>query len=450
MSKSTFSKSDFGDKFISDYLKAFEMHSIKNELYGRFALHVILGQSLKNVCYTIGQREIDIRTHMFLIKAQGSGKGAGYGFCKKLSDFVGLEFVNLTETTDGGLAGSKQYDPQQKKEVIVDGVLKNADIVGMEEANVLIDLANDFSKKNMTYMQITMNPLSDESCYIHRRLVGMDIEFKPHASFLLMTYPPDKITEKIVKTGFMDRMIVIFEEVSLEDRLEVLKRFTEMVDIKNKNEVKKNEESVFKRLRIIIKHFQKTPIKIAIQPEIHNLILKCIDEATIMILDSSPKAREKLEHFISRLYDIFAKLAIHHALMNLRTTLKVEDVMYARLSYLPVWRNLIISIESLLIISPEERHRKHHIKLSAIKVYKELLDKKMHTRGNYVRRLTMIQHLQPLWDNCSKETADSNLAKIEKIPGMDIKGFKGTELKSKDKCFERKYIGDVAYIKMIN
>ena len=92
---------------------------------------------------------------------------------------------------------------KQKKEEIVYGLLKTADIVGMEEASVIFDLSSDFSKKNMTYMQITMNPLWDSSCRITKKLGNHIIDFKPHASFILTSYPPDRLAEKITKTGFL-------------------------------------------------------------------------------------------------------------------------------------------------------------------------------------------------------------------------------------------------------
>jgi len=440
---------DFGDKLISDYLEVFDKYSFKNRFYGNIALHVVLGQALKNVYYKIGRRKIDIRVHFILIKPQGTGKGAGFGFCKKAADWVGLDFQVLSESTDGGLAGSKKYDSSQKKDIVVPGLLEYADIVAMEEASILIDFANEFSKKNMTYMQITMNPLEDDSCYINRRLVGLDISFKPHASFLLMSYPPDNIADKIVKTGFIDRMITDFEDVTLVDRLEVLKKITENSNL-DEDEWMDREIYVKKRLQYIVKKFEKGSICINIEQEIHQAILQCIDEMATMILDASPKAREKLEHFITRLYEILVKLSIHHALLSNRTELRISDVLYARMTYLPIWRNLIISIESLLIISPEERFRRHTIKSQAIKEYKRLVKEgKFVKKDVWVRRATMVENLQPKWDHCSMSTADNNLSKLETLPKESYGKFLKVSQYEKEKIFKRKYFGETAYIKMI-
>lgn len=439
----------FGDKLIADYLEVFDKYSFKNRFYGTFALHVILGQALKNVYYKIGRRKIDIRIHFLLIKPQGTGKGAGFGFCKRVSEWVGLDFQVLTESTDGGLAGSKRFDPQQKQDVVVPGLLSTADIIAMEEASVLIDLSNEFSKKNMTYMQITMNPLEDDSCFINRKLVGCDISFKPHASFLLMSYPPDKVGEKITKTGFMDRMVTDFEDVTLVDRLEVLKKFIENSNLDEKEWFDK-EKYVQRRLKYIVGKYEKGDLCINIEAKIDQAILQCIDEMATMILDASPKAREKLEHFITRLYDILVKLSIHHSLLSDRTELRISDVLYARKTYIPIWRNLIISIESLLIISPQERFRKHSIKSQAITEYKRLLAEGTFVRNNtWVRRSSMIQNLQPKWDNCSMETADSNLSKLEVLPKETYGKFLRVSQHEKEKIFRRQYFGETAYIEMI-
>lgn len=443
----TFKTADFGDKLIRDYLDVFSTYSIKNEMYGKISLHVILGQALKNVYYKTGSRKIELRLHLLLIKPQGTGKGAGYGFIKKMAERVGLIFKHVTKSTGPAIAGTMELDPSTKKHVEKDGVLKTADIVGMEEASPLFDLADEFSKMNMTYFQITMNPLEDESCRITRDLVSGTIDYKPHASFILTTYPPDKLVDKLLKTGFLDRTIAIFEEVTLSDRLEVIKQMSRNIGKIDS----KTQEYVFSlvanRLYTVIKKYQKDDICITIPDDIKKRLLLVVDELAIKILDASPVAREKLEHFISRLYETLVKLAAHHALLSLRTKLEVSDVLYARTTYLPIWRNLIISIESLLIISPEERARKQAIIKQSINEYDKQVRLKEFVKENiWVRRSTMLEVLQMKWDQCSMETADNNLRKLEKLP--ELRSSKVARYE-KDKFFKRRDIGGVAYLKKI-
>jgi len=442
--------SSFGDKLINDYIKAFSTASFKNETYGKISLHVILGQALKNVHYVMGTREIDIRIHMLLIKPQGSGKGAGYGFIKKMAQDLEIDFQSLTEATDAGLIGTIDRDESTKENIIIPGLLFAADIVGMEEASVLFDYTSDFSKKNMTYMQITMNALADSSCHITKRLGSEIIDFKPHASFLLMTYPPDKLVDKLLKTGFIDRVIPIFEDVTLMDRLEVIKIMSENINKGNPKDLKKQRDDVLKRLNTIISKFQKGKIKVNISQDVHKIVLSVIEEFAMKILDASPKAREKLEHFTSRLYEILLKLSIHHAILSNRTDLDISDIIYARITYLPIWRNVIISIESLLLISPIDRQRQHSIIRNSVYEYERQIKlNKVVKQKVWVRRLTMVEELQDKWDNCSKETADNNLYKLEKIYGKKHEKFGNIANYEKDKFFERKYIGDIAYLKKI-
>ena len=450
MPLSTNKEGDFGDKLIDDYITAFSTESFKNEMYGRISLHVLLGQALKNVYYRMGAREIDIRIHMLLIKAQGSGKGAGYGFIKKMAKLLELDFQSLTESTDAGLIGTLQRDEVTKEITIVPGLLFSSDVVGMEEASVLFDYTNEFSKKNMTYMQITMNALEDSACHITKRLGNETIDFKPHASFLLMTYPPDKLVDKLLKTGFIDRVVPLFEEVTLMDRLEVIKIMSENINVANPEELEKQRRYVAKRLKVVISKFQKGKIRIVIPKDVHKIVLGVIQEFAMKILDASPKAREKLEHFISRLYEILLKLSIHHAILSNRAKLDISDIIYARITYMPIWRNIIISIESLLVISPIERQRTHSIIRNSIYEYdKQIKIKEFVKKDVWVRRLTMVENLQSKWDNCSKETADNNLYKLEKVPETSYEKFGKVAGYEKDKFFERKYFGNIAYLKKI-
>lgn len=436
---------DFGDKLIDDYLSAFGTYSFRNELYGRISLHVILGQALKNVYYRVGSRKIDTRVHLLFIKPQATGKGAGYGFVERMSLALGLKFQHLSKTTSAGLAGIVEMEG--KKKVVRDGLLKTEDIIGVEEASFLFDYSDEFSKMNMLYMQETMNPLADSSCRITKRVGGITIDFKPHASFVLTSYPPDQLADKILKTGFVDRTIAAFEDVTIEDRLAVIKQMSENINVSTPESFDKKFNSVAKRIEIIIKKFQKGDICVSISNDIHKKVLGIIDELALKILDASPKAREKLEHFISRLYETLMKLSIHHALLCRRTNLDVSDVIYARLTYLPIWTNLIISIESLLIIDSTERARRHRVIRTALNEYDKQIKLKKFVRGGvWVRRPTMLENLQVLWDDCSLPTADNNLRKLEKLPEFEFSKIAKYE---KDKFFERKYFGDVAYLKKI-
>lgn len=439
---------DFGKNLIDDYLEVFGSYSIKNEMYGRIALHVLLGQLLTpNVYYTVGSRKIDIRVHLLLIKPQGTGKGAGYGFIEEVAEDLKLDFQTLTQSTDAGLVGTLEYNQQSKEQEVVYGLLHTADIVGMEEASVIFDLNSDFSKKNTTYMQITMNSFWDGSCHISKKLGTELIDFKPHASFILLSYPPDNLAEKILKTGFVDRLVPIFEDVTLLERLEVIKKISEMnMSDKQYDDLKKD---VIRRLRIVINQFSKGDHEITIPEKVHKKVNLVVKEFAMDILDASAKAREKLEHFVSRLYEILMKFCIHHAILERRTILSVKDVLYARSIYKTIWKNLIVNIESLLIISPEDRARRNRIIRDSITEYDRLIKEgKFVRKKKWVKRLAMFETLQEKWDRCTKETVDHNLRKLEKQQ-YDDKELEKFSAKDKDKFFEVKTFGNYSYVKKV-
>ncbi len=447
-----------GDKFINDFVEYFSLSSVKNDTYAKIMLHVVLGQALcKNVYYHVGARKVDIRTHMLLIKPQATGKGAGFGVAETLCKHLRLQFDSLTTTTDAGLVGTIVYDPQLKQHVKTYGLLKTSDIIGMEEASVIFDSAAEYSKDTMTLMQITMNPLWDSSCYISKKLGADKIEFKPHASFILTSYPPDNLAEKVLKTGFIDRLIPIFEDVTLEQRLEIIKHIAKLMNMDRKN-IERMEKNILGRFGKIVNNYKDGKYAMIIPTDVRDDILRALEEFAIQVLDASPKTRQKLEHFVTRLYDMLLKLSVHHALLDLRTTIDKTDVLYARRLYLPIWKNMITHIESLLIIDPVAKARRNKIIKSSLDVYDALREegvyvKRKKVKGKtevYVRRLSMLPLLQQRWDNCSKETADRSLGEIEKSTAESPDVFSRlAAIDEKDKYFERVVFGSTTYLKKI-
>jgi len=297
--------------------------------------------------------------------------------------------------------------------------------------------------------------LEDSSCFISKKLGSEIIEFKPHASFILMSYPPDNLVEKILKTGFFDRLVPIFEDVTLEDRLDTIRRMSENINPSpvKQEELKKEYNKLLKKFMNINKKYGKlssgSKKVIKIDEDIHQKMISIIEEFAMKILDVSPKAREKLEHFITRLYEILLKFAIHHALLDERLYLDISDILYARLIYMPIWQNLIISLESLIVITPIERSQRHRLIRCAIQEYeKQIKENKFVKNDVWVKRLSMLPGLQEKWDSCSKETAHYNLQKLERHKG-EYSNFRHIKKYEKDKYFETKDIGGFAYIKKI-
>ena len=494
-------KKDFGDKLISDFLELFDKHSINNPVYGLLILHCLLGQALRNIYFSVGARKIDTRVHLLLIRPSGAGKGAGYGFFCKLAADLGLQNEKLSEATSSGLAGTGTRN--QKGEIeINEGLMVNADFISMEEAATLFDYETTFSKQNLTYLQIAMNPLDDASCEIIKRIGSLPeaIRFRPHCSFLLLTYIPDKFIDALIKRGVIQRFVTVIQDVSLEERMDILDKSIDRLNSEKVTTSDEQYQSLLLRLKMVVRKFQamtkepaqqnfvldedkfqrslprsmtgnpddevKKKIMSIVQKELEHInnpvaggmcfdindaskdaLQQTIHEFAEYIKDATPSSQEKLQEFVHRVYEILIRLAIHHAMLDLRTCVETKDVIYARKVYQPIWKSIIYNVEDLLVPSASERVKMHSTIIKSIDVYKRLAieQPKGHIAfdkagGVWIRRATLIQELQPLWDNCSSVTANKRFSKIETLNIQDT---------NKNKYFIQKTVKGVPYIKQI-
>jgi len=495
------SKEDFGDSLIRDYLKVFDSYAIGNPAYGRLILHVIIGQALKHIYFRQDARKIDIRLHGLLIRASGSGKGAGYGFFCKLAEDLGIDNQQLTEATDAGLVGTGSTNQDGEIE-INEGLMKDADLISMEEASPLFDYTETFSKKNLTYLQIAMNPLHDASCHVSKKIGSLPdaIEFKPHCSFLLLTYIPDKFLDALVKRGVIQRFITVLQTVSLEERMKTVNKAIDRINISVEKKMEEDYNSVKMRLKTVILKYQKLGgfnheearyrfnekrvrenFEKMIKPkpskdkldllfddfqknlkkfEEEEWFIKygyCFDisdsakeavreverELVEMIKDTTELAQEKLSEFTHRIFEMLIRLAIHHAILRLDMNVTTEDIIYAKRVYKPVWQETIYFIEDNLMPTTNERLKINLIIHKAVDTYKAILksNKPKHVKENiWVRRATLLAYLQKKWDNCSYVTAAKRLSKIETTDPNDT---------NKNKWFVVKRFGNIPYVRLI-
>ena len=493
-------KDDYGDKFIKDFLRVFDSYAISNKPYGRLILHILLGQALKHIYFRQDARKIDIRIHGLLIRPSGSGKGAGFGFFCRVAEALGLDNQILTEATDAGLVGTGTVD-KDGNVVINEGIMKGADLVSMEEASPMFDYETAFSKKNLTYLQIAMNPLWDASCMISKKIGSLPtaIRFKPHCSFLLMTYIPDKFLDALVKRGVIQRFVTILQDVSLEERMETVDKAIDRLNISKETKNEEMFDSVMMRFKEIILKCQKLGgyeeykmktrwndkyIRKAFEDKIRPKLKKnkidllidslvkhledfedeewylkhgyCFNmsdtsreeirevehELVEMIKDTTNAAQEKLAEFTHRLFEILVRLAIHHSILRLDNTVMTEDVIYAKRTYKPIWQETIYFIEDNLLPSTNERLKINKIIYGAVDEYRNILkeNKARHVKnGIWIRKGTLIKQLMERkdWDNCSYVTAIKRFSKIVTSNPREV---------NKNKWFLMKKIGNVPYV----
>jgi len=491
-------KDDYGDKLIRDFLKVFDSYAIDNKPYGRLVLHILLGQALKHIYFRQDARKIDVRIHGLLIRPSGSGKGAGFGFFCRVAEDVGLDNQILTEATDAGLIGTGTVD-KDGNVVINEGIMKGADLVSMEEASPMFDYETAFSKKNLTYLQIAMNPLYDASCMISKKIGSLPtaIRFKPHCSFLLLTYIPDKFLDAIVKRGVIQRFVTILQNVSLEERMKTVDKAIDRLNLSQESKHDDMYDSVIKRFKEVIlkcqklggyeEHKMKTRwndkyIRKAYEDKIRpklkkNKIDQLVDtlvkqlesfedeewylkhgycfnisdksrdeirevehELVEMIKDTTEMAQDKLAEFTHRLFEILVRLAIHHAILRLDNTVMTEDVIYAKRTYKAIWQETIYFIEDNLVASTNERMKMNRVIQGGVDEYHRMLkenDKKYVKNDIWVRKGTLVKNLQTKWDNCSYVTAVKRFSKIETSNPRET---------NKNKWFLVKKIGNIPYV----
>ena len=496
-------KEEYGDRFIRDFLKLFDSYSFNNPVYGRLILHVLLGQALKHIYFRIKARKIDIRISGLLLRPSGAGKGAGYGFFCDFASDLGIDNQKLTEATDAGLAGSAGfYDEKTGIQHVNHGLMEDADMVSMEEANTLFDYNSAFSKKNLTYLQIAMNPLHDASCEISKKLGSMPdaIRFRPHCSFLLLTYMPDQYVDALVKRGVIQRLLTVKQDVSLEERFGAVDVGIDSINISTAEKYKSDYESVLNRLKIVIqkckgsefdeydplqaehkldvgnfnkivdklvtgkltkrkkdeivksvksklRHFEdkewytKYGQEFGFTDPARKALKQAVTELRDKIKDATPKAQEKLGEFVHRMMEMMVRLAIHHAIIRLDNTVRIEDIIYAKKLYTPIWYQTIYFIEEAIVPSTQERLSLNHIIDCSVTAYKSMLIENKHIKQKvWARRPTLQQKVQIKMDNCSAVTADKRLKRIETD---NVDNF------SINKWFEVKKIGNVQYVRLL-
>jgi len=408
----------WGKTLIDDYVNLFtKEYSFRNEEYARISFHVILGQLLKHLFFRQGSRFIDIRTHLLLIQPSGTGKGSGYNLIIKILKELGLNVVSFTEATSAGLVGSyDHYDEIQQRWIMKEGELLKADVIAMEEAGVLFDNINEYTSMNLTYMQQAMNSIFDESSRIEKILGGGSISKKLHASFLLMTYLPQNIYDILIRRGFLQRMTVLWRNITFDERKLMLDYAVQKMI--NESDIhwtevwrRKREKinSIVKRLKILKDFYGDEMQEIQIEKDAVELAHEYIKQLFDAVGVPSPFIREKIDEFYHRYFEMLLKYACHYAIVSLKEKVEKQDVADAFLDIIrPVWEKNIVFVEYLLSSDYKKTYYYRQFLDSAIIVYTNLLQNYGDENG-YIPYDIFVQMLQDQW-LCSKPTVKNRLS----------------------------------------
>jgi len=441
-------KEFFGQNLIKLYVSLFEERVKRQPNFAELTLHCIIGQlpAVKKLRIHVGANDLDLRISGCFFKPSGSGGGRGFNFMAQVARALGLNYCVITEITDAALIGTsdevKEYNPEKKGIEVVSrierGVLDPtfdeddpdrpiANIIAMNEADILFSgIQNEYKKNAMLYYQIALNTMDTEDNKLTKKLAhGEWIEFNPDCSLMLMSYPPDSFYDTIVKRGFLQRMVILYNEFTTEDRIEVAKELTGLLE--SKVDKKQGMSDLAKRLKYVNEYWMgKDKIVVKVQPEALKILVRLVDEFFVQFEGIAEYPRRKLEEFSQRWIEHIWRLAWHHMLLRLDDTLKLEDVGYAKNYVMPVWKQLIGLLEEG-IAPPKDHQRVWKMQVSeAVRLYKSTIKKLKRKDGDTIKRADFIRTLShsDYW-NVSKKTASQRVRKMED-EGLFERSYQGT------------------------
>jgi len=438
----------FGNKLIQDYVGLFNRKVKRQPNFAELTLHVIVGQlpAVKKMRIIFGDNELDLRISGCFFKPSGSGGGRGLNFMSMIARELEILAQIITEITDAALIGTtyevKEYDPTKKGMVVSTKVERGAldptevdgeerriiKILMMNEADILFGgMMNEYKKNAMMYYQIALNTMGTEDNKLVKKLAhGEWVEFNPDCSLMFMSYPPDSFYETIVKRGFLQRMVILYNVFTTEDRIKVAKELTKSLVMKPTGEGEYHD--LIKRLAYVNEYWMgKSEVKFKIDPKAHKILNRLIDEIFLPFDGIAEYPRRKLEEFTQRWIEHTWRLAWHHMILRMDDTLKLEDVGYAKNYIIPVWKDLIGILEEG-IRAPREHHSAWKIQVTeAIRLYKTISKKdKTKKSTDTIRRADFVKKLahSDYW-GVSPKTSSQRIKRMEE-EGLFERSYTGT------------------------
>lgn len=308
------------DVFTTDY-------SYRNKLYGKGALHVILGRCLVNQRIKKRGSLTSPRISMFYLQGPSSGKSSGYAMIYEVLDALGITIKSPDETTDAALIGTVEKEVDEHGNETWEeqpGILSEAEVFHFDEASVIIN-PKKYQENMMTYLQKALNAVGSEQNKITKKLAhGEEITVQPNCSLLLTSYMPDGIEDTVLNTGFLQRMLTIPRNLSIEDRMEQTEQ-----DIQALGEERQEAdlEDLINELKSI-RNFYNEPKEFnweKAQPSLIKYSRQMYEE----IQDTPIAVRRVLEGFVPRMTEQLYRLSFHYCCMRRSTTVTPRDVKNA-------------------------------------------------------------------------------------------------------------------------
>lgn len=317
------------EDFVDAWIRRFTTdYSYNNPTYARAVLHVIMGRILVNQKIVKRGSETRPRISLFYLQGASSGKSSAYPMIYEVMEELNVEVMSPDELSDAALVGTvERVIDEDGNETWEDqeGVLSETELFHFDEASVLIN-PKKYQQNIMTYLQKAMNPIGSEQNVITKQLAhGDEINIRPTCSLLLTSYMPEQIVDTVLNTGFLQRMIVVPRELTIQDRMEQMEQ-----DINALGEDRDvaSLEDLIQELKLIQRHYSDSQYEFD-WSRAKPVITKYMKDMLSTVRDTTRQVKKILSSFVPRQIEQMYRLALHYCCMRRDTVVKPADVRKA-------------------------------------------------------------------------------------------------------------------------
>ena len=195
------------------FMKYFELICKDNEMWGKIAEQVLLGQ-INPINYIDNDgTSIKPKISPTLIDISSIGQDTTLDATFKIAKKFGLKCMKIGESQEAGLTATRVDKGNIK------GVLETNDILGFPEASSLFNVSqHKLGLINALQMAI------EKQGYVSKIVGGEHIEYKTNVSLFLLTTPFDKLKQSFLEKGLFQRCIVSRMDRRIKDVKGMMKR----------------------------------------------------------------------------------------------------------------------------------------------------------------------------------------------------------------------------------
>lgn len=402
-------KKYFGHSFIQQFKKEFKKKVWQVPYYGLCSMHVIMGQlpNIRNMRIRIGGNYEDCRIHFFLLQESGTGKGKGFDFVAELSQRLGLSFKSSDKLTENSLLGSVDENDEINYGLLDPRHDPSFDIFASEEASRIIDTRDsNYNRESVTTFQKVMNPIGSHSNKLSKDTAhtSQTISFNSHVSLFFTSYPPSRLFDTITETGLIQRMLVLYNPWSLQDKYRVNKKFARMLESEDDMDVRLiNLVNTMNKINDFYRDKNYLSLTDNARKILTERVIKDIHRP-LPYLDKH--TQEEMRKFTTRYQLLLYKLAWHSAMTRLSEDVEVGDIAYAKNVLKPIYRRLIGYMETEFRVNEQDKERAEEIRQMIQDGYHNLSGDG--SSRPWIRHTLLVKYLRRSW-NVSRQAVRNKL-----------------------------------------